>query len=95
MGLATIEVHDLRKFTHDKHRSVDYRPFGGGAGMVLKPEPLFESLESLQLASREDRVAGRAKQAVFPAFRARRAVHAEDRWRTLPTGTRGSDSRPL
>ena len=65
MGLATIEVHDLRKFTHDKHRSVDDRPFGGGEGMVLKPEPLFESLESLQLASREDRVAGRAKQAVI------------------------------
>ncbi len=65
MGLATMEVHDLRKFTHDKHRSVDDRPFGGGEGMVLKPEPLFESLESLQLASREDRVAGRAKQAVI------------------------------
>jgi tRNA (guanine37-N1)-methyltransferase len=64
MGLATIEVHDLRKFTHDKHRSVDDRPFGGGEGMVLKPEPLFECLESLQLASREERVAGRARQAV-------------------------------
>jgi tRNA (guanine37-N1)-methyltransferase len=65
MGLATIEVHDLRKFTHDKHRSVDDRPFGGGEGMVLKPEPLFECLESLQLASREDRIAGRAKQSVI------------------------------
>jgi tRNA (guanine37-N1)-methyltransferase len=65
MGLATIEVHDLRKFTHDKHRSVDDRPFGGGEGMVLKPEPLFECLDSLQLASREDRIAGRAKQSVI------------------------------
>ncbi len=55
MGLAKIEVHDLRQFTHDRHRTVDDRPFGGGEGMVLKPEPLFESLESLQLASREDR----------------------------------------
>ncbi len=65
MGLATIEVHDLRKFTRDKHRSVDDRPFGGGEGMVLKPEPLFECLDSLQLASREDRIAGRAKQSVI------------------------------
>ncbi len=65
MGLAAIEVHDLRKFTHDKHRSVDDRPFGGGEGMVLKPEPLFECLESLRLASREDRIAGTAKQSVI------------------------------
>src|SRR3984885_1700745 len=65
MGLATIEVHDLRHFTHDKHRTVDDRPFGGGEGMVLKPEPLFECLESLQPASREDRIAGRAKQSVI------------------------------
>jgi tRNA (guanine37-N1)-methyltransferase len=64
MGLATIEVHDLRQFTHDKHRTVDDRPFGGGEGMVLKPEPLFECLETLQLASREERVAGHAKQSV-------------------------------
>ena len=65
MGLAKIEVHDLRQFTHDRHRTVDDRPFGGGEGMVLKPEPLFECLESLQLASREDRMAGRAKQSVI------------------------------
>jgi tRNA (guanine37-N1)-methyltransferase len=65
MGLAKIEVHDLRQFTHDKHRTVDDRPFGGGEGMVLKPEPLFECLESLEIASREDRVAGSAKQSVI------------------------------
>ena len=65
MGLAKIEVHDLRQFTHDKHRTVDDRPFGGGEGMVLKPEPLFECLESLQPASREDRRAGRAQQSVI------------------------------
>src|SRR5271169_4547600 len=64
MGLATIRVHDLREFTHDRHRTVDDRPFGGGEGMVLKPEPLFECLESMGLAPREDRVAGRAKQSV-------------------------------
>src|ERR1700687_5403993 len=65
MGLATIEVHDLRQFTHDKHRTVDARPFGGGEGRVLKPQPLFECLESLHLASRDDRMAGRAKQSVI------------------------------
>jgi tRNA (guanine37-N1)-methyltransferase len=65
MGLAKIEVHDLRQFTHDKHRTVDDRPFGGGEGMVLKPEPLFECLESLQLASREDRLEARARESVI------------------------------
>src|ERR1700680_3631390 len=47
MGLAKIQVHDLRAFTHDRHRTVDDRPFGGGEGMVLKPEPVFEAVESL------------------------------------------------
>src|SRR6266567_6215174 len=65
MGLVKIEVHDLRQFTHDKHRTVDDRPFGGGEGMVLKPEPLFECLESLQIASRSDRISANAKQSVI------------------------------
>jgi tRNA (guanine37-N1)-methyltransferase len=46
-GLVTIEAHDLRAYTHDRHRTVDDRPFGGGEGMVLKPEPLAEALEAL------------------------------------------------
>jgi len=45
-GLVSIEAHDLRNFAHDRHRTVDDRPFGGGEGMVLKPEPLAEALES-------------------------------------------------
>jgi len=45
--LVEMQVHDLRDFTHDRHRSVDDRPFGGGEGMVMKPEPLFEAVESL------------------------------------------------
>jgi len=65
LGLAKIEVHDLRRFTHDRHRTVDDRPFGGGEGMVLKPEPIFECLEPLGLASREQRLAGTAKQNVI------------------------------
>jgi tRNA (guanine37-N1)-methyltransferase len=54
-GLATIEVHDLRAFAHDRHKTVDDRPFGGGEGMVLKPEPIFECIETLGVASREER----------------------------------------
>jgi len=46
-GLVEIRVQDLRQFTHDRHRTVDDRPFGGGEGMVLKPEPLFEAVEHL------------------------------------------------
>ena len=41
-------IHDLRDFTHDRHRTVDDKPFGGGPGMLLKPEPLFEAVESLK-----------------------------------------------
>jgi tRNA (guanine37-N1)-methyltransferase len=52
-GLVEIGVHDLRAFTHDRHRTVDDRPFGGGEGMVLKPEPLAEALESLGIAPRQ------------------------------------------
>lgn len=65
LGLVEINVHDLREFTHDRHRTVDDRPFGGGEGMVLKPEPLFECLESLQLAPRPERVAQQAKHSVI------------------------------
>ena len=46
-GLIEIGIHDLRNFTHDRHRTVDDRPFGGGEGMVLKPEPIFDAVESL------------------------------------------------
>jgi tRNA (guanine37-N1)-methyltransferase len=48
-GLASAAIHDLRSFTHDRHRTVDDRPFGGGEGMVLKPQPIHEALESLAL----------------------------------------------
>jgi tRNA (guanine37-N1)-methyltransferase len=46
-GLVDLKIHNLRDWTHDRHRTVDDRPFGGGAGMVMKPEPLFEAVESL------------------------------------------------
>src|SRR5215467_4048717 len=62
-GLVKIAIHDLRAFTRDRHRTVDDRPFGGGEGMVLKPEPIFECVESLKVAPREERAA--AKQSVI------------------------------
>jgi tRNA (guanine37-N1)-methyltransferase len=46
-GLIEVRTQDLREFTKDRHRTVDDRPFGGGEGMVMKPEPLFEAVESL------------------------------------------------
>jgi tRNA (guanine37-N1)-methyltransferase len=46
-GIVQIQIQDLREFTKDRHRTVDDRPFGGGEGMVLKPEPLFEAVEKL------------------------------------------------
>jgi tRNA (guanine37-N1)-methyltransferase len=65
-GLVEIGIHDLRAFTKDKHRTVDDRPFGGGEGMVLKPEPIFECLESLgDVALREVRLSAGAKQSVI------------------------------
>jgi tRNA (guanine37-N1)-methyltransferase len=48
-GVIELHTHDLRDFTHDKHRQVDDVPFGGGPGMVLKPEPIFEAVESVML----------------------------------------------
>jgi tRNA (guanine37-N1)-methyltransferase len=47
-GLLGVKVHDLRDWTTDKHHTADDRPFGGGAGMVLKPEPVFAAIEQLQ-----------------------------------------------
>jgi tRNA (guanine37-N1)-methyltransferase len=64
-GLVEISVQDLREFTRDKHRTVDDRPFGGGEGMVLKPEPIFECIEKLNVGAREARLAGRTKQSVI------------------------------
>src|SRR5579871_6703371 len=55
-GIVEVATHDLRAFTQDRHRTVDDRPFGGGEGMVLKAEPIFECVESLGgIAARTDR----------------------------------------
>jgi len=52
-GLVEYRIVDLREFTHDRHRTVDDYPYGGGAGMVLKPEPFYEAVESLAPEGRE------------------------------------------
>jgi tRNA (guanine37-N1)-methyltransferase len=57
-GLVNIRAHDLRAWTTDKHHVVDDRPFGGGDGMVLKPEPIFAAVESLTGAKRRENVPG-------------------------------------
>ena len=63
-GLVTITVHDLRAFAHDRHRTVDDRPFGGGEGMVLKPEPIFECVVTLKIAPLAERLSQEGKQSV-------------------------------
>jgi tRNA (guanine37-N1)-methyltransferase len=47
-GLVSVNLHNIRDYTHDRHHTVDDYPYGGGAGMVLKPEPVFEAAESIQ-----------------------------------------------
>src|SRR5580704_8592973 len=54
-GLVDITMHDLRGFTHDRHRTVDDRPFGGGEGMVLKAQPIYDAVQSLQIAAKAER----------------------------------------
>jgi tRNA (guanine37-N1)-methyltransferase len=64
-GLIEIRVHDLREFTTDRHRTVDDRPFGGGEGMVLKPEPLFKCVESLGVPPKAERMERNSKESVI------------------------------
>ena len=54
-GLVEVAVHDLRGFTHDRHRTVDDRPFGGGEGMVLTPQPIAEAMASLGIEPKDAR----------------------------------------
>lgn len=55
-GLVEIVIHDLREYTTDKHRTIDDAPYGGGAGMILKPEPVFSCIEALQAQRKYDEV---------------------------------------
>src|SRR5690625_7703736 len=62
-GLVELVVHDLRVWTHDRHRTVDDSPLGGGAGMVMKPEPWAEAFEAVRTARSEERRVGKEGRA--------------------------------
>lgn len=65
-GLVDLQVHDLRDFTHDRHRTVDDTPLGGGAGMVMKPEPWAEAFASVLTSGREELGEDAEPLIVFP-----------------------------
>ncbi len=77
---GAMEIHpvDLRDFTHDRHRTVDDSPFGGGPGMVLKPEPLFDALESLPEESRRRIILLSPQGRTFHQERARELAEGGD-----------------
>ena len=66
-GLVQITAHDLRQWTTDKHHVVDDRPFGGGDGMVLKPEPIFAGVEALTGATRREDLPARTRVVLLSA----------------------------
>jgi len=66
-GLVEITAHDLRQWTTDKHHVVDDRPFGGGDGMVLKPEPIFTAVEALTGASRREDMPAKTRVMLLSA----------------------------
>ena len=66
-GLLQVECHQLRAFTQDKHQTVDDRPFGGGEGMVLKPEPIFRAVESLGVGEKTVRDTTRERVVLLSA----------------------------
>jgi tRNA (guanine37-N1)-methyltransferase len=74
-GAVEVAAHDLRAFTHDRHRTVDDRPFGGGEGMVLKAQPIFECVESLGVAAKSER-ARRLETVVLLSAQGRRFTQA-------------------
>jgi tRNA (guanine37-N1)-methyltransferase len=73
--LVEVHMHDLRVFTHDRHQSVDDRPFGGGEGMVLKPQPIFECVEALDIPSRGERLQSSANETVVLLSAQGRSFH--------------------
>jgi tRNA (guanine37-N1)-methyltransferase len=76
-GLVDIRIHDLRAFTSDRHRTVDDRPFGGGEGMVFKPEPIFKAVEEIRESAQAEVVALSAAGKKFKQPEALRLSKAE------------------
>lgn len=77
-GIVEIKIHDLRAFTHDRHQTVDDRPFGGGEGMVLKPQPIFECVEAIGIAPREQRLRSETRESVILLSAQGRAFHQSE-----------------
>ncbi|MGO9229318.1 MAG: tRNA (guanosine(37)-N1)-methyltransferase TrmD [Bryobacteraceae bacterium] len=79
-GLLDIRIHNLRDYTFDRHRTVDDRPFGGGEGMVLKPEPIFLAVESIwpQRAAGQKVILLSAQGPLFDQGAANRLSHASE-----------------
>lgn len=73
-GILKINIHNLRDYTSDKHRRVDDRPFGGGSGMVLSPEPVFKAAEKIKLEDRNQKSPPQAG----PCLSGRQAPTAEN-----------------
>ena len=88
-GLVKVEAHDLRAHAHDRHRTVDDRPFGGGEGMVLKPEPLAEALGALGIGTKAERGGSRGQGS---GIRGREVV-ADSKTRSAGT-TSDADGSP-
>jgi tRNA (guanine37-N1)-methyltransferase len=82
-GLAEVHTHDLRDWTHDRHRTVDDRPFGGGEGMVLKPQPIFECVESLGISPKPTRDTTRESVILLSAQGQRFTQHTARHLSTL------------
>jgi tRNA (guanine37-N1)-methyltransferase len=76
-GLVNIQVHDLREHTSDRHRTVDDRPFGGGEGMVFKPEPIFKAVETVRKNEQAEVVVMSAAGRKFNQAEALRLSKAE------------------
>jgi tRNA (guanine37-N1)-methyltransferase len=67
-GILKIDVHDIRSFTEDKHHTADDRPFGGGAGMVMKPEPIYRALRHVGAARTRTTTGSRTKNAPYVIY---------------------------
>ncbi len=91
--LIETHIHDLRNFTHDRHRTVDDRPFGGGEGMVMKCEPLFDAVESL-VGPRSNTEAA-CPHSHRPALRRRQTFPPGNRATFRTTRPNHPDLRPL
>jgi tRNA (guanine37-N1)-methyltransferase len=90
-GLLDLRVHDLRDFTHDRHRTVDDTPYGGGAGMVMRPEPWGEALDAVVASG--CRISWSPHRRGSRSLRPPPAVSPRSRgWRSPAVGTKVSTS---